>query len=370
MCSVELTTYPQLYFEAACILIAGMFRKPNSLLKQIYLISSTAHWFSQMTPPFAFFFFPISTSLWWIFTLHASPHAANTSPWVRTFFSKHSPCVWLLDFPLLRRLLKLTSAPLHQRRTMTPSRWQGQTIFLGIYVFWVFFPRQGLESCTCGIIYSKTSTFQQDLTSFFNDVVFFYTFCGKEKHFTWWHHGWCEGLMRLLSNVNCPVLQRPIFYLSSYAVLYWQRGPDGTALLLLCPGLVKGNIYLALLFEYALRNVFLWNKIIQLKADGLSPPPLRESKLLKWNIKPWPSASYCNSGGHFRGLCSECRRERVGKEGTFTQSEGTCLFVISMMHCASQKGTTVRHKYFGTLDFASSSQFHGQRDNVAFRFGI
>lgn len=34
-----------------------MFGKPNSLLKQIYLISSTAHWFSQMTPPFAFFFF-------------------------------------------------------------------------------------------------------------------------------------------------------------------------------------------------------------------------------------------------------------------------------------------------------------------------
>lgn len=29
-----------------------------------------------------------------------------------------------------------------------------------------------------------------------------------------------------------------------------------------------------------------------------------------------------------------------------------CLFVISMMLCASQKGTTVRHKYFGTLDLA------------------
>lgn len=35
-----------------------------------------------------------------------------------------------------------------------------------------------------------------------------------------------------------------------------------------------------------------------------------------------------------------------------TEAEEKCLFVISMMLCASQKGTTVRHKYFGTLDLA------------------
>lgn len=35
-----------------------------------------------------------------------------------------------------------------------------------------------------------------------------------------------------------------------------------------------------------------------------------------------------------------------------TEAEEKCLFVISMMLCASQKGTTIRHKYFGTLDLA------------------
>lgn len=30
-----------------------------------------------------------------------------------------------------------------------------------------------------------------------------------------------------------------------------------------------------------------------------------------------------------------------------------------MMQCASQKGTTVRHKYFGTIEFPSSTRFYG-----------
>lgn len=43
-----------------------------------------------------------------------------------------------------------------------------------------------------------------------------------------------------------------------------------------------------------------------------------------------------------------------------------CLFVIyiEMMQCASRKETTVRRKYFGTLEFPSSTRFYGQRSTA------
>lgn len=258
---------------------------------------------------------------------------------------------------------------------MTPSRWRGQIIFLGIYLF--FFHARVWKDVHAALFTVKHPRSSRIWPPFFNDVVILYTFCGKEKRGdimagvkVWWDYClmWTvlfyRGLFFIYHCMQCFIdsAGRTVLHCCFY-VLDWLKGIP--------------NIYLALLFEYALRNVFLWNKIIQLKADGLSPPSWVKAIELFFTEISNPGhllhivTLEAISEACARALpCSECRRERVEKEGTFTQSEETCLFVISMMHCASQKGTTVRHKYFGTLDFASSSQFHGQRDNVAFRFGI
>lgn len=145
-----------------------------------------------MTSPFDFLFL---TFLRRIFTLHWPP-PTSTSPSVQTFFSVHSlppphpPCLALPGcLP--------GGASLNWTVGDDAFALEDKRFSLG---FISVFPHQCLEGCTGSIIYSKTSAFQQDLTPFFNDIMFLYTFCGKEQHVTRWHHGW------LLSNVKCPVL--------------------------------------------------------------------------------------------------------------------------------------------------------------------
>lgn len=172
-------------------------------------------------------------------------------------------------------------------------------------------------------------------------------------------------------------------------------------LLFLCPKLVHGNFkylcfYLSLHWEMCF---FLnENKVVQLLKAG-STENIKSSNdgslrlaffISKWvcflkSFSPELNRAVCSCipGSHFLRLIATILNFKMHPctivvrmltwmcieiRSFHREAEEKCLFVISMMLCASQKGTTVRHKYFGTLDLAHD--FTDKRDNAAFRVEI
>lgn len=154
-----------------------------------------------MTSPFAFLFL---TFLWWIFTVHSLP-PTSTSPSVQTFFSVHfSPHVWLsLDTPPpCGASLDWTEGD----EAFAPARTSAFPWDLSL-----FFHTSVSKDVAAVLFTAKHQPSSRIWPPFLMILCFYTPFCGKEQHVTWWH--W------LLSNVKRPLLQRPIFYFSAYAVL-------------------------------------------------------------------------------------------------------------------------------------------------------
>lgn len=145
-----------------------------TFLKQGVSCLTPTRWFPQTTSPFAFLFL---TVLRWIFTLHSLP-PTSTSPLVQAFFFVHfsPPCLALPGFLPAWRLLKLNRGG----RSLRLARTNAFPWDLSL-----FFHTSVSKDVPAVLFTAKHQPSSRICPPFFNDIMFLYTFCGKEQHVTW-----------------------------------------------------------------------------------------------------------------------------------------------------------------------------------------